>query len=154
VNGPGKDAAFAVFSDFNPKQADAANNPTGIGFQDPLDGATHNIVTNTTLQAFGGFVQHVRPSVEECVTKPIPPSKYDALLQGTRDPMTGVDSVTGFRRSTGERAGPPYIGRGLMEAIPTADLAEGADPRAATPRCAIMRQPWDALVTASPGKST
>jgi hypothetical protein len=128
MNGPGKDAAFTIFSDFNPTHADAANNPTGIGFQDPLDGATLNIVTNTTAQPFGGFVQHVRPSVQECMPKPIPPSKYDALLQGTRDPMTGVDSISGFRRSTGERAGPPYIGRGLMEAIPTADLAAGADP--------------------------
>ena len=128
VNGPGKDAAFTVFSDFNPTHADAANNPTGIGFQDPLDGTTTNIVTGTPSQPYGGFVQHVRPSVPECVPKPIPPSKNDALLQGTPDPMTGVDSVSGFRRSTGERAGPPYIGRGLMEAIPTADLAAGADP--------------------------
>ena len=85
-------------------------------------------MTNTISQPFGGFVQHVRPSVAACVPKPIPPSKYDSLLQGTRDPVNGVDSVSGFRRSTGERAGPPYIGRGLMEAIPTADLAAGADP--------------------------
>src|SRR5262249_39977966 len=54
--------------------------------------------------------------------------KNDALLQGTRVGDSGVDSVSGFRRSIGERAGPPYIGRGLMEAIPTADLAAGADP--------------------------
>jgi hypothetical protein len=128
VNGPGKDAAFTVFSDFNPTHADVGNNPTGIGFQDPLDGSTTNIVTSTISQPFGGFVQHVRPSVPACVPKPIPPSRYDALLQGSPDPVTGVDSVTGFRRSTGERAGPPYIGRGLMEAIPTADLAAGADP--------------------------
>jgi di-heme oxidoreductase (putative peroxidase) len=128
VNGPGRTAAFTVFSDFNPTHADTASNPTGIGFQDPLDGATLNIVTGSTSQPFGGFVQHVRPSVAACVPKPIPPSKYDALLQGTRIPGTGVDSVSGFRRSTGERAGPPYIGRGLMEAIPTADLAAGADP--------------------------
>lgn len=127
VNGPGKDAAFTVFSDFNPTHADAANNPTGIGFQDPLDGSTANIVTGTTSQPFGGFVQHVRPSVADCVPKPIPPSKNDALLQGTLDPVTGV-AASGFRRSTAERAGPPYIGRGLMEAVPTADLAAGADP--------------------------
>jgi hypothetical protein len=128
VNGPGKDAAFTVFSDFNPTHADVASNPTGIGFQDPLDGTTANIATGTTSQPFGGFVQHVRPSVPECVPKPLPPSMFDALLQGIRDPVTGVDSVSGFRRSTGERAGPPYIGRGLMEAIPTADLGAGADP--------------------------
>jgi CxxC motif-containing protein (DUF1111 family) len=128
VNGPGKTAAFTVFSDFNPAHADAASNPTGIGFQDPLDGVTSNIVTGVTSQPFGGFVQHVRPSVSECFPKPMPPAKYDANLQGTRTGDGGVDSVTGFRRSIGERAGPPYIGRGLMEAIPTADLAAGADP--------------------------
>ena len=127
VNGPGRTAAFTVFSDFNPTHADASNNPTGIGFQDPLDGATANIVTQTTSQALGGFVQHVRPSVPDCLPKPIPPKQNDALLSGALDPATGVAS-SGFRRSTGERAGPPYIGRGLMEAIPTADLAAGADP--------------------------
>jgi CxxC motif-containing protein (DUF1111 family) len=127
INGPGRTAAFTIFSDFNPTSADAANNPTGIGFQDPLDGTTHNIVNNSTSQAFGGFVQHVRPSVDVCVPKPIPPKQNDALLQGPLDPNTGVAS-SGFRRSTGDRAGPPYIGRGLMEAIPTADLLAGADP--------------------------
>src|SRR5207244_13615747 len=35
---------------------------------------------------------------------------------------------TGFRRSVGERAGPPYIGRGLIEAVPTADILANADP--------------------------
>jgi hypothetical protein len=127
VNGPGKNAASTVFSDFNPSVNDE---PAigGIGTQDPLDGVTHNAVTNTTSQPFGGFVQHVRPSVSDCLPKPIPPKQNDALLQGTRDPLTGVDSLSGFRRSTGERAGPPYIGRGLMEAIPTADLAAMADP--------------------------
>jgi len=127
VNGPGRTAAFTIFSDFNPTHEDAPSNPTGIGFQDPLDGTTLNIVTGTTSQPFGGFVQHVRPSVADCLPDPIPPAGYDALLQGSRDPMSGVGS-SGFRRSTGERAGPPYIGRGLMEAIPTADLAAGADP--------------------------
>ena len=128
VNGPGRTAAFTVFSDFNPTHADVASNATGIGFQDPLDGATPNIVTGKTSQAFGGFVQHVRPSVQDCIAKPIPPKQYDTLLQGASDPIAGVDSTSGFRRSTGERAGPPYIGRGLMEAIPTDDLAKGADP--------------------------
>jgi hypothetical protein len=130
VNGPGRTAAFTVFSDFNPTHADVASNPTGIGFQDPLDGATANIVTGTTAQPFGGFVQHHRPSLPAptCIPKPLPPVQFDANLQGTRDPVTGADSITGFRRSVGERAGPPYIGRGLMEAIPTADLAAVADP--------------------------
>jgi len=128
VNGPGRTAAFTTFGDFTPNHADAANNPTGIGFFDPLDGAAMNIATGKTSQAFGGFVQHVRSSISECLPKPIPPVEFDANLQGTRDPVTGLDSATGFRRSVGERAGPPYIGRGLMEAIPTADLMAIADP--------------------------
>jgi CxxC motif-containing protein (DUF1111 family) len=128
VNGPGRTAASTVFSDFNPTHADAANNPTGIGFQDPLDGTTLNVVTGTTSQPFGGSAQHVRPSVADCLPKPIPPARYDALLQGTRVGPEGVDSASGFRRSIGERAGPPYIARGLIEAIPTADLASAADP--------------------------
>src|SRR5579871_2026400 len=128
VNGPGRTAAFTTFGDFNPNHADAASNPTGIGFFDPLDGLAANIVTGKTSQPLGGFVQHVRPSIPDCLPKPLPPASADANLQGTRDPVTGVDSATGFRRSVGERAGPPYIGRGLMEAIPTADLMAVADP--------------------------
>ena len=126
VNGPGRTAAFTTFGDFNPNHADAASNPTGIGFFDPLDGATKNIVTGATSQPFGGFVQHTRPVGPDCLAKPIAPVAFDANLQGTRDPVTGLDSVTGFRRTVGERAGPPYIGRGLMEAIPTADILANA----------------------------
>jgi hypothetical protein len=126
VNGPGRTAAFTTFGDFNPNHADAANNPTGIGFFDPLDGAAINIVTGAKSQPFGGFVQHTRPPGPECVPKPIAPVEFDANLQGSRDPITGLDSITGFRRTVGERAGPPYIGRGLMEAIPTADILANA----------------------------
>src|SRR5437879_3756304 len=128
VNGPGRTAAFTTFGDFNPNSADAPSNPTGIGFFDPLDGAAKNVVTGLTSQPFGGFVQHTRPAVEDCVPKPIAPVQFDANLQGVRDPITGLDSKTGFRRSLGERAGPPYIGRGLMEAVPTDDILAGADP--------------------------
>lgn len=128
VNGPGRAAAFTLFGDFNPNHADAASNPTGIGFFDPLDGTTMNIVTGKVAQKFGGFVQHTRPDVDACVPKPIPPVQFDANLQGTRDPVTGLDSVSGFRRTVGERSGPPYIGRGLIEAVPTADVMGAADP--------------------------
>src|SRR5262249_20844951 len=101
-----------------------------IGFFDPLDGASHNFFTGATSvsrlsQAFGGFVQHLRPSVPVCTPKPIPPAKRDANLY---DQTTGAPLNTSFRRAIGERAGPPYIGRGLIEAIPTTDLAAGADP--------------------------
>ncbi len=126
VNGPGRTAAFTTFGDFNPNHADAANNPTGIGFFDPLDGMATNIVTGLKSQPFGGFVQHTRPPGPDCIAKPIAPVQFDANLQGTRDPVTGLDSITGFRRTVGERAGPPYIGRGLMEAIPTADILANA----------------------------
>src|SRR5437588_3728289 len=128
INGPGRTAAFTTFGDFNPNHADAASNPTGIGFFDPLDGAATNIATGMKSQAFGGFVQHTRPAGTDCAAKPIPPVDFDANLQGTADPVTGPDSSTGFRRSVGERAGPPYIGRGLMEAVPTADILANADP--------------------------
>jgi CxxC motif-containing protein (DUF1111 family) len=128
VNGPGRTAAFTTFGDFNPNHADVASNPTGIGFFDPLDGAATNIVTGVKSQPFGGFVQHTRPAGPDCVAKPIAPVQFDANLQGSRDPLTGLDSITGFRRTVGERAGPPYIGRGLMEAVPTADILATADP--------------------------
>ena len=128
VNGPGRTAAFTTFGDFNPNHADVPTNPTGIGFFDPLDGAATNIVTGLKSQPFGGFVQHTRPVGPDCIPKPIAPVAFDANLQGTPDRVTGLDSVTGFRRTVGERAGPPYIGRGLMEAVPTADILTTADP--------------------------
>ena len=54
---------------------------------------------------------------------PIAPVDFDANLapSGPVDPITGL-YPSGFRRSVGELAGPPYIGRGLMEAVPTADI--------------------------------
>jgi hypothetical protein len=116
----GKTAAFTTFGDFDPNHADAASNPTGIGFFDPLDGTTANIVTGKTAQPFGGFVQHHRPAGLDCLTKPLPPVALDANLNGTLLP-SGT-----FRRSVGQRAGPPYIGRGLMEAVPTADITANA----------------------------
>ena len=116
----GRTAAFTTFGDFDANHADAASNPTGIGFFDPLDGTTANIVTGTTAQPFGGFVQHHRPAGLDCLTKPLPPIALDANLNGTLAP-TGT-----FQRSAGQRAGPPYIGRGLMEAVPTADITANA----------------------------
>ncbi|MFL5270424.1 MAG: hypothetical protein ACJ8AH_28185, partial [Stellaceae bacterium] len=129
VDDTGRTAAFTLFGDFNPSHADTPNNPTGIGFFDPLDGATMNIVTGAVSQPFGGQVQHTRPAVEACVPKPIAPVEFDANLAptGPADPTTGL-YPSGFRRTVGERAGPPYIGRGLMEAVPTEDLLASADP--------------------------
>ena len=127
INNTGRTAAFTVFGDFDLSHKDAATNPTGIGFFDPLDGATTNIVTGKVSQPFGGQIQHTRPAVEECVPVPIAPVAFDANLKGSSDPTTGLHP-SGFRRSVGERAGPPYIGRGLMEAVPTQDITANADP--------------------------
>jgi len=117
----GRTEAFTNFGDFDPNHADAASNPTGIGFFDPLDGTTLNIVTGATAQPFGGFVQHHRPAGLDCLTKPLPPVALDANLNGSLGLPDGA-----FRRSVGQRAGPPYIGRGLMEAVPTADITANA----------------------------
>src|SRR5262249_22541962 len=74
----------------------------------------------------GGIVQHVRPSVPECVAKPLPTIEEDANLLGVPDATNLYPS--GFRRSVAERAGPPYIGRGLIEAVPTVDILANEDP--------------------------
>ena len=94
-----------------------------MGCFDPLDGLAHSCLNGSTpqslaVQAFGGFVQHVRPLGPDCVAKPLPPISFDTVLNGKNDGSNTFE----FRRGVGERAGPPYIGRGLMEAVPTADI--------------------------------
>lgn len=64
------------------------------------------------LKDFGGTVQHTRPSVSACLPDLIPP------FAGTE----------GARRAVGERAGPPYIGRGLIEAIAANTILANEDP--------------------------
>src|SRR5215813_14748791 len=113
----GRTAAFTTFGDFDPNHADAASNPTGIGFFDPLDGTTLNIVTAATAQPVGGFGQHHRPAGPDCLIKPLPPLSADDNL-----PHGNSGNPNNFYRSVGQRAGPPYIGRGLMEAVPTEDI--------------------------------
>jgi CxxC motif-containing protein (DUF1111 family) len=93
LNGPGSTAAFTVFGDFS---------PTTLKFDE--------------LPLLAGFVQHVRPSVASCVPERLPSFAEDPNMQGPIDPVTR-ESQAGFRRAVGERAGPPYIGRGLIEAI-------------------------------------
>jgi mono/diheme cytochrome c family protein len=125
VNNTGRTAAFTIFGDFSPS-AEAVNPNTSY---DPLDGVA------LSRQQFGGFVQHTRPPNDElkaldptidCKPEAIPSITEDKNL-GTIDPITGL-SPSGFRRGVGERAGPPYIGRGLMEAVPTQDITNAADP--------------------------
>src|SRR6266446_5953810 len=124
----GKTAAFTTFGNFSKTLKDTA--PGSIGCFDPLDGASHSCLNGTTTQSltvqpFGGFVQHVRPSLPlDCAPKPLPPLSFDTVLNGTND----GSNTFGFKRSVGERAGPPYIGRGLMEAVPTADITANANP--------------------------
>jgi hypothetical protein len=127
LNNTGKTAAFTIFGNFSKTLMDTA--PGSMGFFDPLDNATHPVNGTTSpwsSQSFGGFVQHVRPSLplDVCVPKPLPPLGFDAILNGKND----GSNTFGFKRSVGERAGPPYIGRGLMEAVPTADITANADP--------------------------
>jgi len=99
INNTGKTAAFTLFGDFN--------------------SATHKFVVPPPKQnpAFGAFttggVQRVRPSLDACLPDRIPLSSEDPLLTGP---------ATGFRRTTGERAAPPYIGRGLIEAVFDGDI--------------------------------
>ena len=115
----GKTAAFTTFGNFTTSLQDTAAG--SIGFFDPLDGLTHPVSGTTSpwsSQPFGGFVQHVRPLGPDCVAKPLPPLSFDTVLNGKNDGSNAFE----FRRSVGERAGPPYIGRGLMEAVPTNDI--------------------------------
>jgi hypothetical protein len=126
LNSTGKTAAFTTFGNFSKTLVDTA--PGSIGFFDPLDNATHPVSGTTSpwsSQSFGGFVQHVRPSLPlDCAPKPLPPLSFDTILNGKND----GSNTFGFKRSVGERAGPPYIGRGLMEAVPTADITANANP--------------------------
>ncbi len=123
----GKTAAFTTFGDFSASLQDLTSLNgvplDTIGFFDPLDGNTHNLTNGTSprSQPFGGFVQHVRPSVDACVPKPLPPVEFDTNLMGA--------NPSGFRRSVGERGAPPYRGLGLMEAVPTEDLLAFTDPK-------------------------
>jgi hypothetical protein len=129
ITNTGRTAAFTIFGDFSPSVE--AFDPTRS--YDPLDGSTNRVTGNA--QNFGGFVQHTRPPIAElkafdpsidCKPDAIPSIAEDRNL-GAIDPATGL-SASGFRRGVGERAGPPYIGRGLMEAVPTQDIINAADP--------------------------
>jgi len=54
-------------------------------------------------------------------------------------------SPLGFRRAVGERAGPPYIGRGLMEAVPEAAIVANADPEDTRSHCSSLDNNGDGL---------
>ena len=94
ITSTGKTAAFTVFSDIQPS--------TGA-----VDGLTA-FSSNST--------QHTRPLLPGCLPDPLPPFNQDPNLAGGIDPAT-FQGGSGFRRATGERSAPPYIGRGLIEAV-------------------------------------
>jgi len=98
MNNTGETAAFTLFGDFKPT--------TG----------TFSIPTIGGVQFSSGGVQRVRPALTACLPDRIPSIAEDPNLAGGVDPVTFL-SASGFRRTTGERAAPPYIGRGLIEAV-------------------------------------
>jgi CxxC motif-containing protein (DUF1111 family) len=100
-NAPTETAAFTLFGDFSPSSG---------GFNG--------------LALLGGPVQHVRALVPGCLPDVIPPPE---VTVGPVDPTTGLSAV-GLRRTVGERQGPPYIGRGLMEAVFADDIVSLEDP--------------------------
>jgi len=118
INDTGQTAAFTIFGDYSDETNifDPLDGSASTIVFDPLTGSTDTV--EISGQQFGGFVQHTRPSIPECLPDRIPTIAEDENL----------GSESGFRRSVGERAGPPYIGRGLMEAIPNQDILNLEDP--------------------------
>ena len=95
--------AFTLYGDYNPSS----------GAFDPIT-------------VFGGPLQHVN-AIGYCAINPVPSIDIDPNLAGGLDPITGL-SPLGERRVIGERAAPPYVARGLMEAIYFADIVANEDP--------------------------
>lgn len=141
VNNTGRAATFTIFGDFSPS-IDAQRPPGALATTfttafangtpplpdpayDPLDNSFRNPAIGNALQDFGGFVQQVRPTVPGCLPERLPSVTEDRVL-GSIDPVTGL-APSGFRRSVAERAGPSYIGRGLMEAVPSQDIINFSD---------------------------
>jgi CxxC motif-containing protein (DUF1111 family) len=96
-------AAFTLYGDYNPSS----------GVFNPLS-------------VFGGPLQHDN-ATGECAINTLPPVSIDPNLAGGIDPITGL-SPLGQRRETGQRAAPPYVGRGLMESIYFCDILANEDP--------------------------
>ncbi|MDB4939387.1 MAG: hypothetical protein JWP87_6359, partial [Labilithrix sp.] len=95
-------AAFTLYGDYSP--SNGSFNP---------------------ISELGGPLQHIQ-AVGECKINDIPPFSIDPYLQGGIDPVTNT-SPLGLRRGMGERAAPPYVARGLMEAIHYTDLLANED---------------------------
>ena len=102
----------------------AGNPPTSAftlyGDYNPSTGAFNGLST------FGGPLQH-DDAIGYCAINAPPSMSIDPNLSGGIDPITGL-STLGERRVTGERAAPPYVARGLMEAIYFGDILANEDP--------------------------
>jgi hypothetical protein len=122
---PGRTAAFMIFGDSCVVGPSCPRTGLPAVPQGAFDGLAR--------APFFGFVQHTRPSFPDlCRPESLPPlGPPDDNLLGL-DPTNGWMndwiSLTGFRRQVAERAAPPYVGRGLLEAIPDADIEAFADP--------------------------
>jgi len=114
LSGTGRTAAFTVFADIQPA--------TGT-----IDGLTAFSANST---------QHTRPSLKACLPDPLPPFSEDPNLAAGVDPVTHL-SPTGFRRAIGERSGPPYIGRGLIEAVTDGQIIANETDQKAPVRTSI-----------------
>jgi len=96
-------AAFTLYGDYN---------PTTAAFTD--------------LAAFGGPLQHDNAIGYCAINSPVS-IEIDPNLAGGLDPITGL-SPLGEHRATGERAAPPYVARGHIEAVYIGDIVHDEDP--------------------------
>jgi hypothetical protein len=130
INDTGKTASFTIFGDICAAAPGPCISPRP-GMTPPTANVAFGAFDGLARAPFFGPVQHTRPSLDSCPADPLPSFDSDPNLAGL-DPVDGWMSnwlsPAGFRRSTVERAAPPYIGRGLMEAIPNADILALEDP--------------------------
>lgn len=78
------------------------------------------------LTFFGGPLLHFEANFD-CEPVTMLPVSADPNLRGGIDPGTGL-SALGALRGVEERAAPPYLGRGLMEAVWANDIVANDDP--------------------------
>ena len=123
VNTPVSRADRRGLTDYS-RVKNATGNPATAAFTlygdySPASGAF------TPLSEFGGPLQHDH-AIGVCDSNDIPPLSMDPYLQGGIDPVTDMSTLA-ERRAMGERAAPPYVGRGLMEAIYFGELLANED---------------------------